>query len=45
MELLVCPIEATVSLKLYQKSKDEKHLENVKEGLVEARDHLKHLQE
>jgi hypothetical protein len=43
-ELLVYPATAIVCLKQYKKTKDEKLLETLKEHLVEARDHLKHLE-
>lgn len=44
LELIVYPAEAIVCLKQYKKTKDEKLLEKMEESLVEARDHLKHLE-
>ena len=45
LELLVCPAEAIVCIKQYKKTKDEELMAKVEESLVEARDHLKHLEE
>jgi hypothetical protein len=44
LELLVYPVEAIICLKKYKETKDEELLEKIEESLVEARDHLKHLE-
>lgn len=44
LELIVYPAEAIVCLKQYKNNKDEDLLEKIEESLVEARDHLKHLE-
>jgi hypothetical protein len=44
LELIVYPAEAIICLKQYKNTKDEDLLEIMEESLVEARDHLKHLE-
>jgi hypothetical protein len=44
LELIVYPAEAIVCLKQYKNTKDEDLLGKMEESLVEARDHLKHLE-
>lgn len=45
MELIVYPAEAMACLKQYEKTNDEGLLNDMKQRLMEARDHLKHMGE